>query len=147
MPTLADAAEALSTQDVDGLERVVAALAAHGHELRAAEAATVAARVCQRRGLTGTALVWRERAAALANSCPGARTPQLGPYDLSPVLTPREREVALLATTLSSQQIAAKLALSVRTVNNHLGRAYAKLGISSRRQLAALLDPRQANWR
>jgi DNA-binding CsgD family transcriptional regulator len=57
------------------------------------------------------------------------------------VLTPREREVAMLAAAhISSREIAARLALSVRTVDNYLGRVYAKLGVSTRAQLAALLD-------
>lgn len=47
--------------------------------------------------------------------------------------------VALLALTLPSRQIADRLSLSVHTVNNTLGRAYTKLGISSRHELAAVL--------
>jgi DNA-binding CsgD family transcriptional regulator len=45
----------------------------------------------------------------------------------------------LAAAHTSSREIAARLALSVRTVDNHLGRVYAKLGVSTRAQLAALL--------
>jgi DNA-binding CsgD family transcriptional regulator len=57
------------------------------------------------------------------------------------VLTPREREVAMLAAAhTSSREIAMRLHLSVRTVDNHLGRVYAKLGVSSRAQLATLLE-------
>ena len=48
-------------------------------------------------------------------------------------LSGRERDVAVLAAGgLSSRAIAAELLLSVRTVDNHLGRVYAKLGVSSR---------------
>ena len=55
-------------------------------------------------------------------------------------LTRREHEIALLATSgLTSKAIAASLHLSVRTVNNHLARAYAKAGISSRAELAAIM--------
>jgi DNA-binding CsgD family transcriptional regulator len=51
-------------------------------------------------------------------------------------LTPREREIARLAASgLTSPQIAHRLVLSVRTVNNHLQHAYAKLGISGRDEL------------
>lgn len=55
-------------------------------------------------------------------------------------LTRREHEIALLATSgLTSKAIAASLHLSVRTVNNHLARAYAKAGISNRAELAAIM--------
>ena len=59
---------------------------------------------------------------------------------MTTVLTPREREVALLAAgRASSRDIAVRLGLSVRTVDNYLSRTYTKLGISSRAELAALL--------
>ncbi len=55
-------------------------------------------------------------------------------------LTVREREVAELAATgMSDREIAAKLIVSVRTVESHLASSYRKLGIASRRELAALL--------
>jgi DNA-binding CsgD family transcriptional regulator len=56
------------------------------------------------------------------------------------VLSRREREVALLAVNHSSRHIAERLGLSIATVNNHLARAYGKLGVTSRAQLAGLLD-------
>nr|WP_225955461.1 helix-turn-helix transcriptional regulator [Kibdelosporangium phytohabitans] len=58
------------------------------------------------------------------------------------MLTPREREVALLAAQgQSSRRLAARLNLSVRTVDNYLGRAYTKLGVTSRTGLGPLLTP------
>ena len=55
-------------------------------------------------------------------------------------LTRREREVANLAADgLSSQAIADRLFLSVRTVEGHLHRAYGKLGVNERRGLARVL--------
>jgi DNA-binding NarL/FixJ family response regulator len=56
-------------------------------------------------------------------------------------LTEREREIAAAAASgASSKSIAAELHLSVRTVNNHLHRAYAKLGVSDRRSLAEVFE-------
>jgi DNA-binding CsgD family transcriptional regulator len=56
------------------------------------------------------------------------------------VLTPRERQIALLAARgLPSHDIAAKLHLSTRTVETHLGRAYHKLGVEGRQGLADAL--------
>ncbi|MFE4580955.1 LuxR C-terminal-related transcriptional regulator [Streptomyces chartreusis] len=54
-------------------------------------------------------------------------------------LTNREHEIASLAASgLASQEIAEKLFISVRTVDNHLHRIYRKLGISRRRELRSL---------
>ncbi len=51
---------------------------------------------------------------------------------------PREI-VTLAAEGLTSKDIAERLYLSVRTVDNHLQHAYAKLGVSSRAGLAQAL--------
>ncbi|GAA1456958.1 helix-turn-helix transcriptional regulator [Williamsia maris] len=53
-------------------------------------------------------------------------------------LTPQEDAVAgLVATGLSNREVAAELYLSVKTVQFHLTRVYAKMGIRSRTELAA----------
>jgi DNA-binding NarL/FixJ family response regulator len=55
-------------------------------------------------------------------------------------LTPAERRVVELAAAgLSNKQIAGELVVTVNTVEVHLSRSYAKLGVRSRAQLAARL--------
>lgn len=66
---------------------------------------------------------------------------RLGRIDASQGLTAREREiVALVAEGLSNRAIAERLVVSTRTVENHLHRAYPKLGISSRAELVGRID-------
>ncbi len=56
----------------------------------------------------------------------------------SDTLTPQEEAVAgLVATGMTNREVAAELFLSVKTVQFHLTRVYAKLGIRSRAELAA----------
>ncbi|MCL2070584.1 MAG: response regulator transcription factor [Treponema sp.] len=56
--------------------------------------------------------------------------------DRWPNLTPRENEiVSLIRRSMDNQQIARRLGLSIRTVENHLVRIYSKTGVSSRREL------------
>lgn len=58
-----------------------------------------------------------------------------------PKLTPRELEIVRLAgQRLGDKEIALQLNLSPRTVQNHLHRAYEKLGVSDRLQAARRLS-------
>ena len=58
-------------------------------------------------------------------------------------LTKREFETAVLAVKgMSDQKIAAKLRVSVRTVEGHLHRGFGKLGITSRSELSRVLPER-----
>jgi DNA-binding CsgD family transcriptional regulator len=63
-------------------------------------------------------------------------------------LTFREREiVTLIGAGFSSRAVAARLQLSVRTIEGHIYRAMAKTGAASREELAALLPrPTAARW-
>jgi DNA-binding CsgD family transcriptional regulator len=56
------------------------------------------------------------------------------------LLTPQELQIVRLAAQgLPNRDIAAQLFLSPRTVGHHLYRAYPKLGVNSRRELADLV--------
>jgi DNA-binding CsgD family transcriptional regulator len=51
-------------------------------------------------------------------------------------LTPREREVVrLVAQGLTSREVAAALYVTPKAISYHLGNVFAKLGVTSRRQL------------
>ncbi|MEW1759388.1 AAA family ATPase [Streptomyces cyaneofuscatus] len=83
---------------------------------------------------------WLRRAAAELRASGerrvAARTPAENPIDR---LTPQELQVVRLARGgSSSREIAAQLFLSRRTVEHHLYKAYPKLGVGSRRELARL---------
>jgi DNA-binding CsgD family transcriptional regulator len=60
-------------------------------------------------------------------------------------LTVTERQVVELATSgLRNIEIAAKLQISAKTVEHHLGRVYRKLGVRGRTELAGALDGRES---
>src|SRR5690606_6011959 len=81
---------------------------------------------------------WIERTEQELAAC-GERRPATTTAPLAR-LTPREVDVVLHAAhDATNAEIAAQLYLSRRTVEYHLANAYQKLGIASRRELAALL--------
>jgi DNA-binding CsgD family transcriptional regulator len=129
-------AQALTAADGVGLLETAEALHALGSNLYAAEAAAQAACLYRAAGRVGTALDASRRSGAWASLCEGARTAPLLALDESDGLTKREREVSQLAARgLTSKQIAGRLGISPRTVDNTLRRVYAKLGVTNRRQL------------
>ncbi len=74
----------------------------------------------------------------------GAKVP---PRDASGLgaLTPSERRIAELAGAgATNAEIAQALFVTVKTVEMHLGSAYRKLSINSRRQLGPLLEAQGA---
>jgi DNA-binding CsgD family transcriptional regulator len=110
-----------------------------GAHLLAAEAATAASRQYLRLDQPRAAAAAAHRAAAWAAHCHGARTPALSDTATA-VLSDREREIALRAARgMANKDIAAQLTLSVRTVENHLQRAFTKLGITRRAHLEQAL--------
>ena len=126
--------------DGPGLDAAAARYAALGLDLHAAETTTLAARAHRRAGALTLAAERRPAGARPRRHVPGARTPALVGGALVGDLTPREREVVLLAGQgLASRAIAERFDVSVRTIDNQLGRAYRKLGVSSRAELASLL--------
>lgn len=83
------------------------------------------------------ATAWSRRAHAELRASGETRNPQPRHE-----LTPQERRIALLAADgLTNRQIADKLSLSPRTVGYHLYKIFPKLDITSRAQLASVLEP------
>ncbi|MBX3314686.1 MAG: helix-turn-helix transcriptional regulator [Actinobacteria bacterium] len=123
---------------------VVDLLEQRGLLLFAGEAAAEASRRAQRGGDGRAAARWAARSTELHDRCQGARTHVGILVDGPTPLTDRERDVARLAAErLPSKEIAARLGLSRRTVDNYLRQVYRKLGVSSRHDLpAALRDHR-----
>jgi ATP/maltotriose-dependent transcriptional regulator MalT len=133
-------AEAVHRGDADLLLAASRTYERLGVRLDAAEAAARAAGSFARAGQASNATAAAQRSAALAARCPGAATPALVLAVSPQALTAREQEVAgLAARGWTTAQIAEALVVSVRTVDNHLHRAYGKLGITSRHELARLM--------
>ena len=106
----------------------------------AAEVAAELAELHRARAENRLATAAQLRSAALAARAGGLHTPVLARGGGIEPLTPREREVALLAAGgRSSRDIGERLHLSTRTVDTHLARVYRKLGISGRGELEAAL--------
>ncbi len=156
-PRLATLAEATDSEFVAVQARHAAALvrgrghdleaAAHdlealGADLLAAEAYLAAAGSYRSKGQARQATNAARRAGELAAPLGDVRTPglSLGGSTGHEQLTRREREIAAMAVAgASSREIAARLVLSVRTVDNHLQNVYSKLGVTSRDELARVL--------
>jgi DNA-binding CsgD family transcriptional regulator len=140
VPALARHASALATGSAPELEAAGHALEALGACLLAAEAYLAAAAAYRSDGYARPASALTRRAGELAALCGDVSTPGLSFGSQTERLTRREREVAgMAAAGASSREIAAKLVLSVRTVDNHLQNAYSKLGVTSREELARVL--------
>ncbi|HEX2178768.1 MAG TPA: LuxR C-terminal-related transcriptional regulator [Actinomycetota bacterium] len=140
-PARARHAAALAARDPGGLEQASQTFEGIGAMLLAAESSADAATVWHQRGDRRKATAAERRSAALAGLCQGARTPALSAAaPVRAALTARELEIAgLAAAGLSDKQIAQRLFLSHRTVENQLHHVYEKLGVTSRNQLAEVL--------
>ncbi|HZB41889.1 MAG TPA: AAA family ATPase [Ilumatobacter sp.] len=134
-------AAALSAVDTWQLAAAGERFAKIGARLLAAEAFAVAADASRRDREQRRAAALDQRAGELVAQCEGAITASLAGAGTVVPLTEREREIAVLAAAgQSSRAIAEGLFLSVRTIDNHLGRVYDKLGVSNRAELASVLD-------
>jgi DNA-binding CsgD family transcriptional regulator/tetratricopeptide (TPR) repeat protein len=136
-PLLADHARAATAGDPAGLVTVAKRFGALGLCLLGAEAAATAVnRLLETRSAKAAeAAVLLEE---LLEHCEDPQTPAL--VVNVGELSERERQVARLAASgVPSKEIAEQLFLSPRTVDNHLRRIYAKLGVSGRAQLTMAL--------
>jgi len=131
---------AAAREDVDLAAQAAAQFDAIGANLYAAEAFALEGRIASSRGLRRRASTAVARTTRSLSKCDGASLAWLPRSTDSTQLSEREREVALLAAQdLSSREIAARLFVSVRTVDNHLQQVYVKLGVKRRTELAAHL--------
>jgi DNA-binding CsgD family transcriptional regulator len=128
---------AAAAHDPDGLLAAAREFSAHGYLIFAAEAAAGAVRLF-RTARDPQALAASTLLADVLARCEVVHTPAL--TAVQPALTSRERQVAELAAEgVRSREIADRLFLSPRTVENHLQRVYAKLGVNGRVELAPAL--------
>lgn len=125
----------------DGIDQVADGFEAAAMLLHAAGAAAQASTAHARAGHTARAVASRLRAKRLLADCEVARPPWLTEAEEASPLTTREEEVAVLAVAgLPSREIARRLVVSVRTVDSHLARVYAKLGVTGRQDLAETIS-------
>lgn len=133
-------ARAVSLADPGALDLVVDLFDALGASVLAAEAASGAAELYLRQGDPRRSAACARRAATLlaaSDMRPGPSAARALPLTQ---LTAREREVSYLAAEgVSNKAIGERLFVSTRTVENHLAKVFAKLGVSSRQELLAAL--------
>ncbi|MCO6008602.1 LuxR C-terminal-related transcriptional regulator [Actinoallomurus purpureus] len=132
------ARHAATAGDGNGLDAVSEEYERLGLILYAAEAAAQAAAAHESAGRQRAARAASARAWRTARRCQGARTPALAAM-ATPEVTARQRQIIhLVVAGSSNRDIAEQLGLSVRTVENHLLRAYERLGVGGRAELADL---------
>ena len=131
-------AQAAAAGDGRALATVAERFEAFGAAGWAAEARALAALASAGSQATALARAARDEAQRCGLATPPLRR-LLEDRPSQPVdaLTAREAEVAALAASgMSNRAIADQLVVSLRTVENHLHRAFAKLGVTTRSDLA-----------
>lgn len=132
-------AAALAAGDGAALGAVADQFSSCGYMLLAAEAAAQSSRAHAHDGRAGAGAEASRRALGWAALCEGARTPALDALHDPARLTRRETEIArLVAAGLTNRQIAGKLVISIRTVDNTVAHIYDKLAVSRRQELAGI---------
>lgn len=120
------------------VRRAQAVLAAGGRDGRAAADLATARDTFERLGAKPDLEALRQLNERFGLSQPAAPLPE---RLSASSLTPREREVLpLLAQGMTNRQIARELVISVKTAEIHVSNILAKLGLSSRAQVAARLS-------
>ena len=129
-----------AAKDSAALQAAAARFEDLGTNLYAAEALGEAAVQLRRDGSSRDGAAAQQKAARLLARCESAVTPFVRAIGARAQLTPAELDTALQAAAGSTdKQIAELMHLSVRTVENRLHRAYQKLGLSHRKELAEAL--------
>ena len=132
-------ARGLANHDGDLLDAAADRFADLGAVALAADAAAQAAHEHARKGHRGKEVDSSARAHALASQGE-IRTPAVAAAARPLPISDREREIAMLvAAGWSNREVADRLFVSVRTVEGHLYRIFAKLGIDDRDQLIHLV--------
>jgi DNA-binding CsgD family transcriptional regulator len=135
--TMARHAKAAVDRDAGGLLAAAEGFGALGMSLHAAEAAAAALNRLRQTRSTRIGEAAKLFATLIAR-CEEPRTPGL--VVSRPSLSAREYQVARVAAAgFTSKEIADQLYLSTRTVDNHLRRVYAKLGVAGRGELTSAL--------
>jgi DNA-binding CsgD family transcriptional regulator len=133
-----DHARALRDDDLGALDAV--ARRYWSVRLRSLALETVASSIRLRTERRLPTIAAAERLAVWVAEVPGLRHRYTKPGPATS-LTAREREVvALAARGLPDRGVADALGISIRTAQTHLARAFTKLGVHSRSELAGLLD-------
>ncbi len=135
--------EAFHSGDLDALVEAAEALSEAGLAGRGLHALELAAGRFEDQRMPHDARRLRARSRAAQSFAQTSSWP-LGAEEEA--LTAREREIASLAAArVRSREIATRLGVSVRTVDNHLGKVFRKLGIQGRDELAEALAQAEAS--
>ncbi|MGE2717548.1 LuxR C-terminal-related transcriptional regulator [Mycolicibacterium litorale] len=131
-----DHADAVTEGDADAVQHAAEEFERLGALLSAADAYADASALYRDDDNKRRAVDAAAQADRLAGLCGGIRTPALKIAANPLPISAREREIAeLIAAGASNKQIAERLVLSVRTVEGHIYRACAKVGVGDREAL------------